>query len=474
MSKSLRLYFTFSLSMLLLALFFGAVAAFAFLYPEFYNKHLPFYQLRPMHVSAALFWIISGATAGILFYKKHVFAATDKNQAPERSFIYLWISTIVAVFIFYAFKKFGGREYWEFPPLLGIPILAAWLCLMYSYYTSWITRTKNPPLYVWMWSTGILFFLITFIEQNLYQVSWFRQSFLRELTVQWKSNGSMVGAWNQMIYGTSLYIMVKMSGNEQVARGRKVFFFYFLGLTNLMFNWGHHIYNVPAASWIRHVSYAISMTEWLILINIIQGFKANLSDQRKYRHLLSYRFLIASEYWVLLNLILALFMSIPAINRYTHGTHITVAHAMGATIGINTMILLASIGYIIKIDRLKAIHKKRISIGFIISQASLLVFWLSLITAGLIRGYRDVVLQITPFQEMMKPVISVLHLFAIAGVVLLGGMTLIVSGYFKALSQMSPQQERTFSKNDGLIGLTTISNDPSATENVKPIVRPTQ
>ena len=33
-------------------------------------------------------------------------------------------------------------------------------------------------------------------------------------------------------------------------------------------------------------------------------------------------------------------MSIPTINIYTHGTHVTVAHAMGTTIGIN-MILFA-------------------------------------------------------------------------------------------------------------------------------------
>ncbi len=427
-----------------------------------------------MHVSAALFWIISGATAGILFYKQAAFGTIDRKPVVEKSFIYLWMSAVVAIFVFYGFKKFGGREYWEFPPLLGLPILASWLCLMYSYYTSWTKGKKNPPLYVWMWSTGILFFLITFAEQNLYQLSWFRQSFLREITVQWKSNGSMVGAWNQMIYGTSLYIMVKMSGSEQIARGRKTFFFYFLGLANLMFNWGHHIYNVPAASWIRHVSYAISMTEWLILISIIQGFKAKLSEQRKYRHLLSYRFLIASEYWIFLNLLLALFMSIPAVNRYTHGTHITVAHAMGATIGINTMILLASFGYIIKIDRLKTVNKKYIRIGFTVTQVSLLVFWLSLIAAGVTKGYRDVVLHISPFQELMNPVNTVLHVFAIAGIVLFAGMTVIIFNYFKALALMRPNQEKTFSKSNGLIGVNPISYDPSQVENVKHFVRPLQ
>jgi nitric oxide reductase subunit B len=167
-------------------------------------------------------------------------------------------------------------------------------------------------------------------------------------------------------------------------------------------------------------------------------------------------------------------MSIPAINRYTHGTHITVAHAMGATIGINTMILLASIGYITKIDQLNAINKKYITIGFAITQISLFIFWISLIAAGVLKGYRDIVLQITPFQEMMKPVNSVLHVFAIAGVGLLAGMALVVSRYFIALAQMPLNSERTFSKENTIIGKQYISIDPEATKKEKKIVKTPQ
>lgn len=425
----------FALVMLLAALGFGAIAAFSFLYPEWFNASLPFYQLRPMHVSAALFWIISGAVSGILVFRKEVFR-NEGHPKLERAFVYIWITTIAVIYCFYAARQFGGREYWEFPPLLSVPLLAAWLCLMWSYFRSWFARPKNPPLYVWMWTTGIFAFLLTFLEQNLYHIPWFRDSYLREVTVQWKSNGAMVGAWNQMIYGTSLFIMTRITGDDGIAKSKTAFFFYFLGLTNLMFNWGHHIYNVPAASWIRHVSYAISMTEWLILISIMQGFRKKLSQDRKYKHLLAYRFLIASEYWVACNLLLALFMSIPVINRYTHGTHITVAHAMGATIGINTMILLSSVGYILRIDRLPESNKSNLRIGFGITQVSLGIFWLSLITAGVLKGYRDVVLGMDSFQEMMQPVLAALQVFALAGVFLFVGMAIILRQFFIAMRKL--------------------------------------
>ena len=54
------------MAMLGLTLFFGMLGSFAALYPELFNNYLPFYQLRPMHVSAALFWLIGGAVGGTI------------------------------------------------------------------------------------------------------------------------------------------------------------------------------------------------------------------------------------------------------------------------------------------------------------------------------------------------------------------------------------------------------------------------
>ena len=285
-----------------------------------------------------------------------------------------------------------------------------------------------------MWSTGILFFFFTFTEQHLWQIPWFRNSFLKEITIQWKSNGAIVGAWNQMIYGTAVYLMVKISGDESIAKTKKIYFFYFLGLTNLIFNWGHHIYNVPAAAWIRDVSYLISMTEWLIVISIIQGFKSTLTETKKYQYLITYKFLIASEFWVFMNLLLALFMSIPAVNRYTHGTHITVAHAMGTTIGINTMILLGSIAYLLNLDTSN--NKKirmNVLLGYWIAQISLMIFWLALIIAGIIKGYQMQVLHVTAFSQVMEPVLRALKIFLYAGISVAFGLFLIIYSLLQSL-----------------------------------------
>lgn len=421
----------FALILLIATLLFGMLSAFAFIFPETFNKFLPFYQLRPFHVSSALFWIITASCSCIMFLKNEVFSDVQINSGRERFFMILWIGSIVSVFCCYAFKKFGGREYWEFPPVLNLAFLISWLIFISAYFSSWRKSKNNKPLYVWMWSTGIIFFLITFIEQNLWLIPWFRSSFLKEITIQWKANGAMVGAWNQMIYGTALFLMVKISGDKTIADSKKAYFFYFLGFTNLLFNWGHHIYNVPGSTWIRNVAYLISMTELLIFINIIMQFKNKLDEQKRLKHIVPYRFLAAAEYWALFNLIIALFMSIPVINRYTHGTHITVAHAMIATIGINTMILLGSIGYILNIDKCSVKIKSTLNNAYWHAQISLGLFGLSLLTAGIIKAYLTIAVPNITFQQIMQPIITVLKFFLLSGIWLAISIGRIAVSYLK-------------------------------------------
>lgn len=433
MSRFLKLHLGFALLLLLITLFFGVLASWAFVLPELSNRYFPFYQLRPFHVSAAVFWIITGASVGILYYKREVLSHHPVKNIYNQVFIVLWIATILAIFFCYGLKIFGGREYWEFPPLLSVPLLLSWMAFMASYFLPVRPPAHPVPQYVWMWSTGIFFFMLTFVEQNLWNVPWFRESYVREITVQWKANGAMVGAWNQMIYGTSLYIMVKISGDNSLANNLKSYVFYFIGFANLMLNWGHHVYNVPAAGWIRDVSYVVSMTEWLVFIAIIRDFKKKVDEYRKMSHLTSYRFIVASEFWVMANLLLALLMSVPAVNRYTHGTHITVAHAMGTTIGINTMILLGSLGYIIKVDGESERVRLIIRNGYRFGQSSLIVFWVCLVAAGLLKAYRSVVLDIPDFQTMMQPVNSVLTIAAVAGLGVAAGFSIIVISYLRIL-----------------------------------------
>jgi nitric oxide reductase subunit B len=241
-----------------------------------------------------------------------------------------------------------------------------------------------------------------------------------------------------LVYGTAIYVMDKISGNSS-ATEKMAYFLFFLGLTNLILGWSHHIYILPTAKWIRYVGYAISMSELFILARMIWMWKKTIKYPEKGKYNLPYLFLVSADFWIISNLVLAIIMSVPALNVYTHGTHITVAHAMGSTIGINSMILLASIFYILydcKIISEKDRNLKFVREVFWIMNISLLFFWINLIGIGILKTYYS--LQGLFHQQIMSALSPYFTGFLIFGIGIFIGVLLIVLPILKKKNFILP------------------------------------
>jgi nitric oxide reductase subunit B len=435
---------------LLASVFFGCIAALQYVSTTALDGFLSFQLTRPLHVSMVIAWIFSSALAGIYYYlpkivKQEVFS----KRLVGLHFIFFVLTGLVILYSYFT-KSFGGREYWAFPTYLSIPILISWLFLIVNFFSTLVKyflssltantsffRTKIP-VYIWMWAVGILFFFFTFIESYLWLFPYFRENIVRDIMVQWKSYGSLVGSWNLLVYGIAIYVMDKISGKSS-ATEKMAYFLFFLGISNLILGWSHHIYILPTAKWIRYVGYAISMTELFILARMIWLWKKTIKFPEKGKYYLPYLFLVSADFWIVLNLVLAIIMSVPAFNIYTHGTHITVAHSMGSTIGINSMILLASIFYILydcKVISEKDRNLKFVRKGFWIMNISLLIFWINLIGIGILKSYYS--FQDLHHQQIMSLLSPYFVGFLIFGIGIFIGVLLIVLPILKKKNFISP------------------------------------
>lgn len=176
-----------------------------------------------------------------------------------------------------------------------------------------------------------------------------------------------------------------------------------------------------------YVAYSISMTEWIILLRIIYLWKKDMSKARKKRFSVSYKLMMLSDFWIILNLFLALLISIPAVNLFTHGTHITVAHSMGTIIGINTLILLSSISFILEdFKQLTNRCKKNISIGLKIFNISFIGFWIVLIIMGIKRSHWLYISDSISFSRFQESSHSLYIIFGIFGIGLLVGLYVVI------------------------------------------------
>lgn len=421
-----KLFLATGLILLLVGMFFGIVGALQYVVPGFLKSYLSFEKVRPLHVSSVIFWILTAAIGGVLHYTQEYTNKKLFSASLSRIQLLLFVGTIILILISYLIGSFGGREYWEFPPILAVPIVIGWVLFLINY-TKSIKSLRNQPVYVWMWLTGVVGFLFIFSESYLWLLPYFQQDVVRDMTVQWKSYGSLVGCWNMLIYGSGIYLMEKISANKKYSHSNIGFALYFLGLFNLFFNWSHHIYTLPISSHIKHIGYLVSMTELLILGRMIYNWKGTLTQAQKFNHLVPFRFLWAADVWIFLNLILAILMSVPAINIYTHGTHVTVAHVMGTTIGINTMLLMAiCFDILVKDYQSLARFKNQIANGYLIVNGSLFIFLVALVGAGIQRSRWQMGYELIPFSEMMRGLVPYFITFTIAGLLLFIGFGLLI------------------------------------------------
>jgi len=431
--KTAKAFLLLAISYLLFALLMGVTGGFQYILPDFLKDKLSFQQTRPLHVYLAISWIFTAAQGSIYYYLPRIANRPIAWKQGVRVHLLLQISISITIIICFFLGYFGGREYLEFPPFMGLFIFASWIPFTINFFRTLKPNYKTAPVYIWNWTTGIIFFFITLSESYLWLIDYFGGNIIRDVTVQWKALGSMVGSWNMLVYGISFYVMEKVSGNTKIAKSPIAFFFYFLGFTNLMFNWGHHTYIVPAAPWVKMVAYIVTMTELLILGNIIWQWRKTLSAALKNYSNIPYRFMMYAEVWIFLNLILALIMSVPAWNYYTHGTHITVAHAMGTTIGINTMLLFASIFFIIQEELASAFGKikKWITAGGRITNTALIVFWASLLGSGIAKISAK--MEHNSFTEIMKKCAPWFQAFTYSGIIVYIGILILSIAGVKTL-----------------------------------------
>lgn len=435
-SKAPIYFLLFAMIALFLGMFFGLSASFQYLIPEFLKEHIPFSKLRPFHVTSVISWIVLCAIGSVYFFITYVEKFKLFSPLLAKIHFIIFLLTGVSIYFSFAFDYTEGREYFAFTPILIVPILIGWILFGINYFKTLYKNVKGWPVYYWMWGTGIVFMCYHLLEAHFWLLDFFRLHFIKDFAVQWKSTGSFTGSWNMLVYGISIYLMSKIKKDSNVATNKIAFFFYFLGLTNLMFGWAHHTYLLPTQPWIRYVAYAISMTEWIVLASIIYNWKRYVLKVEKENHPMAYRFLLSTDLWIFLNIILALLFSIPAINFFTHGTHITVAHSMGTTIGINTTILFSALFFIVhqiypefKTDR------KWVQRGFISFNISLFFFWISLLIAGGKRSYWMYVSKTGLFSEMQDSLIPYYISFFIFGIGIFVSLIIVAYPVFKAFLQ---------------------------------------
>ncbi len=199
-----------ALSALSLGVFFGLFASLQYIIPDFLKDYIPFNKMRPFHVTTVISWIVLCATGSIYFFITQVEHFQLFSKRLSKVHFVLFMFTGLGIYASFLSGKMEGREYLAFTPLLTIPILIGWVLFGVNYFKTILRNVKQWPVYYWMWGTGIVFMIYHLCEAHFWLIPNFREHFIRDISVQWKSYGSFVGSWNMLVYGIAIYIMSKI------------------------------------------------------------------------------------------------------------------------------------------------------------------------------------------------------------------------------------------------------------------------
>jgi nitric oxide reductase subunit B len=335
-----------ALACLVLSVLVGALGALYYL-PELAGvmrgMGISLVQVRPLHTTFASAWIYMGAVACISYF---LFCTEGPTATEMRRFklqMILWGLAGLGVLVTLPFGITSGREYLGFHPAISLLILGGWILFAITFFSRVAHGFWSRPVYVYMWAAGILFFVYTFIEGHAYLLPGMERYPIADLQVQWKSCGSLVASFNQMVYGSLIFVGERISGDKRVGHSRLSFALFGVGLLNSFTNFAHHTYHLPQSHTVKWIAFGVSMLEIIILVLVFQEVTSLIAKKSRssLEFVASVRFIGLSKCWNLCLLSVAILISIPPLNALIHGTHLVMAHAMGSELAIDSYILFA-------------------------------------------------------------------------------------------------------------------------------------
>ena len=316
--------------------------------PAFQSMGLDLRQLRPLHTTFASAWIFLGGVAVVhRWLQDYGGAPTWGDRVRMRVQIISWAIAGLGILVTLTLGVGSGREYVGFHPVFSVLIMVGWICYAWNFFRIAAPNFFERPLYLTMWGVGMLFFMVTFVEQHLYLLPGIFSDPLQDLQVQWKATGTLVGSFNLFVYGSIIYIGERISRDPTYGHSKVAYGLFSIGLLNSFTNFAHHSYHLPQDHLVKWISFVVSMMEILILCRASYDLWKLVRDTDQSEFCAARGSFAASKYWSVFILFSAVLISIPPLNAIIHGTYAVTGHAMGATIGIDTMVLLGAVIWIL-------------------------------------------------------------------------------------------------------------------------------
>lgn len=307
---------------------------------------IPFEFGRAIHLSLAVLWPLIG-TMGMVYF----FITAELNReiySPRLARWQYWIVMVFSLSIFgtLALRIGNGREFLEGMPIFYVGICLALALASYNLVRTLLTDKRNITPAAATMTVGMIFLLILLLPNTII----YSNPITDEATKFW-----VVHLWEEMAFELTSagFIAIFYVVSGLAPRGQVEKWLYLeaaIAVIGGLYGTGHHYYWIGFPSVWLVLGSLVSVVEIIpvgILVHMTyKGLK--LKKIKSNREKLTLWLLLSSVFHHITGAsLLGLFITIPWINLYMHGTYVTSGHAHLALFGSLGFIVLAGCYYVL-------------------------------------------------------------------------------------------------------------------------------
>jgi cytochrome c oxidase cbb3-type subunit I len=380
--------FAFAVIWLLIGSVFGMVASLKLHMPDWLvsNPALTFGRIRSAHLNAMAYGWASSAMLGVSVWiiPRLVHTELRVPKAAEAG-LYFWnIGMVLGIFGILAGYS-DGLEWLEMPRYWADPFFVIGGGLVGLSLLSTIAMREVEHLYVSVWyiMAAFIWFPIIFVVGN-----WPTYSGVESAAVNWFYAHNALGLWlTPVCLAAAYYFIPKILGRPIYSYQLSLLGFWTLGFFYSL-NGMHHLIGGPLPTWM--ITTSVVASGLMIIPVMAVGVNQHMTLNKRFgalRYSPTLRFIVFGSVAYTLVSLQGVFMAFREVNRLTHFTHVTVAHAHLGLYSFVTMIMFGSIYYILpRLLGREWISEKLITWHFWTVAIGQIVYLVPLTVAGMFQG----------------------------------------------------------------------------------------
>lgn len=361
-----------------------------------FAPYLTYGRLRPVHTNGLIFGLGAGAIFG-LFYYITMRLCKRPLLFPRLARVQLWLfnAGIVAAAVTLLLGQTQSLEYAELEWPLDLAIVVLWVMLAVNVFGT-ILKRNEEQMYVSLWYivATVITIAILYIVNNLAVPVSLGKSYplfagVNSANVQWWYGHNAVGfLLTTPILAMFYYFLPKSTGLPIYSHRLSIVAFWSL-IFAYLWTGAHHLVYTPLPDWIQTL--AIVFTMFLIAPSwgsVVNGYYTVGQDWTKMRSNYLTKFFILGITFYGLQTVQGPTQGLRVVSQLIHYTDWVPGHVHMGTMGWVTMIICASIYYVVpRINGTELYSEKLANVHFWLVLVGQLLFSITMWITGIRQGW---------------------------------------------------------------------------------------